>query len=387
MSGPRLLGRHVSDIAIANISIRVLSLARIPYDARWRSAAPGRLPALAPRICARAAVALLDWVQAWSDRASKGRKRSKPSLEDSAERPRSGAEGKEAARPVAITRDDEQYDEVVAALREAVARGDANETVQLAALLRDRFPGRADGYRIAAKALRQSKRFDEVDVLLLDAKTRFPDDAWPLAECATTALERGDREAAIEGAGQLRARFPASQAGYRIAAVALRDSKRLDETDALLREAMTRFPDEDWPLVESVWAAYGSGVRDAAILRAQHLRARFPANQAGYRVAAVALREGKRFDEVDELLSEAMTRFPDEAWPLEESAWAANVGGNWEEGARRAELLRTRFPTRPAGYRVGIHALRRANRPDEADAVLREAEIRFPGTAWTSAAS
>ena len=217
--------------------------------------------------------------------------------------------------------------------------------------------------------------------------TRFPDDAWPLEESTWAAHLGGDREAAIQRAAQLRARFPTNQVGYRVAAVALRETKRLDEIDALLREAMTRFPEADWPLVESVWAAYASGVREAAILRAQHLRARFPANEAGYRVAAVALRESERFDEMDALLREAMTRFPDEAWPLEESAWAAHLSGDWEEGARRAELLRARFPTRPAGYRVGIHALRRAKRPDEADAVRREAEIRFPETAWTSAAN
>jgi tetratricopeptide (TPR) repeat protein len=332
-------------------------------------------------------VALWDRVQAWSDRASTSRKKSKPSRRDSVERPQPVAEHDEETPPVAAKSGDEPYDEAIAVLREAAARRNLPEIVRLAEEVQARFPHRADGYHIGATALRESKRFDEVDALLKEAMTRFPDAAWPLVESTWAAHASGDREAAIQRSAQLRARFPTNQVGYRVAAVALREGKRLDEIDAVLREAMTRFPDEDWPLVESVWAAYGSGVREAAILRAQHLRARFPANEAGYRVAAVALRESRRFDEVDVLLREAMTRFPDEAWPLEESAWAAHVSGAWDEGVHRAELLRARFPMRPAGYRFGIHALRLVKRPDEADAVLREAEARFPETAWTSAAN
>jgi predicted Zn-dependent protease len=281
---------------------------------------------------------------------------------------------------------DAQYNEAVAVLRAAAARKDLPETLRLSEDLRTRHPERADGYRFAVTALRESKRFGEANALLDDATARFPDDAWPLVEATWVAHLSGDREAALARAAELRKRFPANQTGYRVAAVALRESKRLDEIDALLRDAMARFPGEEWPLVESVWAAYGSGVREAAILRAQQLRARFPANQAGYRIAAAALRESKRFDEMDGLLGEAMTRFPDEAWPLEEAAWIALAQDDREAAIQRAEVLRTRFPLQQAGYRVGLDALRRMNRLDEANAVLREAETRFPGASWAAPA-
>jgi tetratricopeptide (TPR) repeat protein len=245
-----------------------------------------------------------------------GRKKTRRSHQGSGERRHRAGERHEVAQPAEIKSEGELYNEALAALREAAAREDLPETIRQAEALRARFPQGAEGYQIGSKALRDSKRFGEVE--------------------------------------------------------------------ALLREAMPRFPDQAWPLVEFAWAAHVKGDWDEAIRRAADLRERFPTHPAGYRVAAADLRESKRFEEVNAVAREAMTRFPDEAWPLVESAWAAEGSRDWEAAIQCAELLRTRFPLQQAGYRVGIHALRRMKRLEEANAVLREAELRIPGAVWIS---
>jgi predicted Zn-dependent protease len=133
--------------------------------------------------------------------------------------------------------------------------------------------------------------------------------------------------AAIEQAEQLRARFPADLAGYQVAVAALRTIERFDDADALLRDATSRFPDAPWPLIDQAWSARARDDRAEAIRLAGQLRTRFPAHGAGYRVAAMALREGGHLDEADAVLCDAAVRFPNEAWLAAERDALARLTG------------------------------------------------------------
>jgi tetratricopeptide (TPR) repeat protein len=301
--------RHGSEFSLSHLLVY-----GIFYDTDVKSDAQWRAIAMVSPICTRAIVTLWDWMQTWLQRNNMGRKKSKRSRKDSSERPQSIARGNETVKPQSVQSEAELYKEALARLRDAEARKDLAEVVRLAEALRTRFPHGPDGYKIGAKALRDSKRFDEIDLLLREATIRFPDEAWPLVETGWSAIARGDREKAIQCAEQLRARFPANPAGYRIAAVSLRESRRFDEVEMLLRDAMARFPSEDWPLVESAWAAHGSGDWEQTVHRAEILRARVPMHPAGYRLGVHALRRTKRVDEATTLLREAEARFPEAAW-------------------------------------------------------------------------
>lgn len=149
-----------------------------------------------------------------------GRKKSRRSHKGSEGRPHRASERTEAAPPVAIKSEGELYNEALAVLREAVVRKDLPESVRHAEALRARFPQVAEGYQIGVEALRESKRWDELEVLLDEALTRFPNEAWPLAERTRAAAARCDWEEAILRAEQFRARFPAIPAGYPYAALA-----------------------------------------------------------------------------------------------------------------------------------------------------------------------
>jgi predicted Zn-dependent protease len=295
------------------------------------------------------------------------------------------SECEEDSQPIAIKSEAEFYNESLATLREVATGQDVAEAIRLAEQLRSRFPHGAAGYRIGAKALRDSGRADEADALLRETIIRFPDEVWPLTESAWAALARGDWQEAIQHAEQIRERFPAHPAGYRVASPALRESKRLDEADELAIEGLARFPDEAWPLTERVLIAQSRGDWMAAIEQAEQLRERFPTHRAGYEVAAAALRAVKRFDDADALLRGAISRFPDEPWLLIDQAWSVRARNDRAEAIRLAEQLRTHFPDQRAGYRVAAMALREDGRLDEADAVLRDAAGRFQNEAWFTA--
>jgi uncharacterized protein VirK/YbjX/predicted Zn-dependent protease len=188
-------------------------------------------------------------------------------------------------------------------------------------------------------------------------------------------------------AEKLRDRFPDAAAGYQIGTTALREMQRFDEAASISAEAMTRFPEEPWPLAEAAWFARARGDPGEAVKLAADLRQRFAGNPAGYQVGAAALRELSRFDEAAAVAAEAMTRFPADAWPVVEAAWAARGMGAADAAIRLAAELRRRLPHNPAGYQIGAAGLRETRRFAEAAAVAAEAMARFPAEAWPLAAA
>jgi hypothetical protein len=144
--------------------------------------------------------------------------------------------------------------------------GDAAEAMRLAAELRDRFPDVPAGYHAGSAAARDLRLFDESATILASGRARFPDEPWPISEAAWTAHARGDFVEARRRAAELRERFPNIVTGYQIGALLPRDGD-LAEVDAMLREAMARFPQESWPIHEVVGASRKrANRRDAASL-------------------------------------------------------------------------------------------------------------------------
>jgi predicted Zn-dependent protease len=164
----------------------------------------------------------------------------------------------------------------------------------------------------------------------------------------------------------------------------LRDLAKLDEAEAVLLEATTRFADSEWAAARH--AAIAALRRDwsGALLRWDAVRARFPDRPVGYIGRGEVLREMDRLDEADEAFGAAMERFPENEWAAMHYAETANRRGDWTEALRRWEFVTAKFPDHADGY-VGLAAaLREMGRFDEADAVLGQAVVRFTRNQWVA---
>jgi tetratricopeptide (TPR) repeat protein len=91
----------------------------------------------------------------------------------------------------------------------------------------------------------------------------------------------------------------------------MRSSWRHEEAEALLLEAMQRFPDASEPAAEHAEMALQLNRWDDAQARFHHLRERFPALPDGWQGGATVLRNEFQFAAAEALLEQAMARFPD----------------------------------------------------------------------------
>src|SRR3954471_11118859 len=134
-------------------------------------------------------------------------------------------------------------------------RGDDVAALAIFAQLREQFPEHSAPYLRAVSSLSQLRRFDEAEQLLAEGANRFPDDPGFAIERGWLAYRRGDFTTAIERWREIRHPIPEHHIGHTAGALALRDAGCLAEAEALLVEAISRFPLERGPLTEHAWLA------------------------------------------------------------------------------------------------------------------------------------
>lgn len=245
--------------------------------------------------------------------------------------------------------------------------------------VRTTFPEHSASYTGAAQALREQRRFDEADAILVEALTRFPNDPGIRSDYGWRAQIAGEWPEATRRWREMRECHPDHPVGYTAGAVALREQRRFDEADALLAEAIERFPNERAPLIEYAWLATARRDWPQAVARWQQVRTRFPDQTDGYLRGAQALAATWQHEAAEQLLSDGMERFPDDAALAAEHAWSAFHRHELEPAVQRFAALRARFPETLTGYTGGATALRNLFRLAEAEALLDEAQRRFPG--------
>src|SRR5947209_267458 len=108
-----------------------------------------------------------------------------------------------------------------------------------------------------------------------------------------------------------------------------RDSGDFAAADALLTEAIERFPAERNLVLEHAWVAHVRHDWPEAAKRWSRVRESHGSYAVGYSAGAAALRETGRFDEAEALLIGAISRFPDEAQPAIEFALVAHARRDW----------------------------------------------------------
>ena len=113
--------------------------------------------------------------------------------------------------------------------------------------------------------------------------------------------------------------------------------------------------DRDWPAACRFW---------------EEARASGELNPRDWIDAGTSFREAGRFPVSEEILAQAIQRFPADAQIAIAQAWLANAQNNWPLALRRWQVLRVRFPQNPWCIFGNIHALRGAGKTDEIEPLL-----------------
>ena len=261
----------------------------------------------------------------------------------------------------------------------AMRRRDWPEAAVRWAELRRRFPKDGQGYVHGAHVLQQLGRAAEADEVLEEGTRQMPHEPWIMASWGYFAQHHLDFEEALRRFAIVRRNIPNHPAGYVTPAVMLRDRQRYMEAEAMLAGALARFPADAGPLIDYASIAQAKGDVEETVDRWRIVRDRFPNQLAGYTHGVVALRTAGRRDEAESLMAEALGRFPDNPHLHFDHGFAANAQGDWIEAARRWTEIRMRFPDQTIPYVEGARALQAVDLSDDADAVMRDARVRFPG--------
>ena len=264
----------------------------------------------------------------------------------------------------------------------AERQGDWSDAILWAKNLREHAPSNSIGYQTAITALTQTGRAEEARSVLDTALTALRSEPWPLVKAVEWAQQADQPTEVITQAANLRERFPLNPVGWLAGTNALMRLGRLDEAEAVLSQAETRFSGTQWWLTFATNLAIQRRQFQRAGEYAERLVSGYPWEPTGYRVGLQSYREQRRLDEARLLLERCTTLLPNATWLRSEKVALAAVSGDQEtELALRAELLAEQ-PDRPILYRGYAEALIANDRLDAAEMVLGRAVERFPTAVW-----
>ena len=282
-----------------------------------------------------------------------------------------------AATPVSAPLDAEA-EALAAAAREA-ARG--AEWARAADLWRDAIravPGHADFVPGFVQALQKLGRLDEVDAVLADATTRFPDNVALAVSRAANAAARGDWEQAFHCWSLIRSRFPGRVDTERGVVTALRFLGRLKEAEVEATRAAERFPEDGALAAERALVSEQGGAWGEALERWRSVQSRFPDRIDAWRGAARALRGLRRFDEAEAEAQQGWKASPNLPALEAELAAIASDRGDWQEAERRWTAFREHYPERLDGCRGVVRLWSAQRRWADAERALEAALAHFP---------
>ncbi len=234
-------------------------------------------------------------------------------------------------------------------------------------------------------ALREQKKFDEADCVWLEALGLYPN-AMAVAEgWAWVAVGRRDWREALRRWDDVCHRFPNERAGYIGKGIVLRELGRLAEAEELLSEATSRFPLEFKLALEHAMLAAIRRAWPEALERYVTLANRCPTDFRPVVGMALAMREMRRLEEAESLLSSSLGRFPDAVELKISHAWIPTQKREWPEAIARWDKVISHHPDVSTGYLGMGVSLRGAKLFGLADCFLQMATERFPEDAQLAA--
>jgi tetratricopeptide (TPR) repeat protein len=132
-------------------------------------------------------------------------------------------------------------------------------------------------------------------------------------------------------------------------------------------EATAASDARDWPRAAALW---------------DELRTAQPQDPHWWLKAGEAYSEGRVLDRAEDILGEAVVRFPDHCWIAYRYAVLARYAGDFREGLGRIEKLWRAAPDFWPAWVEYPDALARVGNRDEAEAIRRQAAERFPNEYW-----
>jgi len=165
----------------------------------------------------------------------------------------------------------------------------------------------------------------------------------PLYELAQLAERRRDWELARQRWTAVCQAFPDQWQGYAGCCHALTEMDRLDEAEALAREASERLPGEISPLYSLAYVY--ARRQDWGKLHQQWtaIRERTPDAVASYHGSIGALRHLNRLADQEAIIAEGLRRFGGEEWHLQYAQVALDLGHR-SECAKRLTVALQAFP-------------------------------------------
>jgi tetratricopeptide (TPR) repeat protein len=272
----------------------------------------------------------------------------------------------------------ESVDAGIAEGRALLEKGDVGGAVAFWEQTGDAFPDSVAAFQQPGSLLVQARRFAQAKSVLGRGLERFPGDRQMMVDWGWALHQLQDFPNALNAWRALREVHPRELMGFLGGAASLRQLKRLDEAEALLREARERWPENRQVLVDLGYLGIAKGDFTAALPIWSEVRARFPKNVDGYLWGALALRELGQLQAAEELARAGLVLHPTHSLLLLDFARIAQSRGDWEEALRRWEAAGRVTPAaiEPQSGRAGV--LRTLRRFDEADALLSELSERFP---------
>ena len=135
-----------------------------------------------------------------------------------------------------------------AAVSLAARQGNWPEVCERAAVLRLAFPTNEEGWISGVHGLRKTQCFDEAAILLKEAGISHSGKSWLLSESALLSQATNDLTQALWQWKRVRESLPNRHEGYIGGLQVSIGLGRLDEAEALLREAIGAFPQMPWLL-------------------------------------------------------------------------------------------------------------------------------------------
>jgi tetratricopeptide (TPR) repeat protein len=219
--------------------------------------------------------------------------------------------------------------------------------------LRNRFPASSIGWLGAIDMWRRKGRLPQAETIAAAAAARFPTEPAVLREWATLADERCSWSEALTRWEAFKDAAAESSDGYAGIVQALLKLDRAADAEVVLTSARRLFPDA--PRLDLLYARAGSLVADRAESqrRWDGLLARFADDAEIWLHAAENLLERNAAQDAENLLAQAIGRFPDNLQIACCHAQAADRRGDWVNAIQRWSQAAARFPEAPEPH-IGL---------------------------------
>lgn len=208
-------------------------------------------------------------------------------------------------------------------------------------------------------------------------------DAARLLATAEDATRNGNWADAAQLWATIRTIDPGVVRAYSAGASSLAAMLRFEECDALLQEAMARFPDRSHLACEYVWTAARRQDFPEANRRFDTIRQQHPDAGDMFHTGSNVLEWQARFDEAEHLLGEGIARHPDDSSLAMHliNVLTGRIGkdpGAPERAVACLSSMRQRFPDFAPGYAVGVKVHSRLGNRAAADELAVAALRHWP---------